>query len=100
MNWNRSEFYALSVGRLADRIAGAGELQRNLPNKEDIRLSTAKVKQLQEQLNRLGYDTGKPDGIVGPATRRAVQQLQAARGLTADGHPDEQVFELARTDAT
>jgi len=96
MNWNRSEFYALSVGRLADRIAGAGQLQRSLPDTKEIRVATEDVIQLQRQLNQLGYNTGKPDGIIGPATRRAVQQLQAERGVIADGHPNREVLELAK----
>lgn len=31
MGWNRSEFYAIAVGHLADRIAGAGTLQNPPP---------------------------------------------------------------------
>ena len=91
MGWNRSEFYALAVGRLADRIAGGGQLASGLP--EDAGpLRRADVEGLQVALAALGYDPGKPDGIVGPATRRAVSAYQQDRGLVADGHVDEELL--------
>ena len=43
------------------------------------------VKRLQENLNTLGYNTGKPDGIFGNGTKNAVIAFQKAKGLTADG---------------
>lgn len=90
MGWNRSEFYALAVGHLADRINGAGRLKRTPPDLP--RLSLEKVRALQTQLNAAGFETGEPDGIVGPATRYAIRAFQQARGLIADGYPSEAVF--------
>ncbi len=89
MRWNRSESYALSVGRLADRIAGAGRLHTPPPEQ---RFTTVAIKTLQENLNRLGYDTGKPDGVLGPATRGAIRSFQQAEGLIADGYPSTVLF--------
>ncbi len=87
MRWNRSEFYALSVGLLADRVAGGGGLHR--PPPEDVpRLSRAQVKQLQESLTAAGFDSGGTDGILGPATRRAISAWQHANERVADGFPD------------
>lgn len=43
------------------------------------------VEDLQRQLGRLGYDTGPVDGRFGPATRAAVIDFQKRRGLSADG---------------
>jgi len=91
MGWNRSEFYALAVGRLADRIAGAGPLVSGLPDDADP-LRRADVEGLQSALAALGYDPGEPDGIVGPATRRAVSAYQQDRGLVADGHVDAELI--------
>ncbi len=91
MGWNRSEFYALAVGRLADRIAGAGPLVSGLPE-DSGPLRREDVKALQETLAAAGYDPGKPDGIVGPATRRAVSAWQRDRGLIADGHVDQELI--------
>ena len=43
------------------------------------------VKRLQENLNTLGFNTGKPDGIFGDGTKKAVIAFQKSKGLTADG---------------
>ncbi len=95
MGWNRSEFYAIAVGHLADRIAGAGRLQ-NPPPEDAPALSRANIISLQEALLQRGYEPGKPDGIMGPATRSAIRQFQAANSLVADGYPGESVLaELA-----
>jgi membrane-bound lytic murein transglycosylase B len=91
MRWNRSEFYALSVGRLADRIAGAGSLARP-PPADGLRLSRQTVMTLQGHLNQLGYDSGTPDGILGSGTRRALRAFQRDRNLVADGYPSEQII--------
>ena len=43
------------------------------------------VKQLQEYLNKLGYDCGTADGVYGAKTTAAVKTFQSAHKLTADG---------------
>jgi hypothetical protein len=43
------------------------------------------VKRLQRFLRLFGYSTGKVDGDYGPATQAAVKRFQAASKLTADG---------------
>lgn len=92
MGWNRSEFYAIAVGHLADRVAGAGGLQ-NPPPADVQALSRDAILELQRTLNERGYDSGKPDGIVGSGTRSAIRQYQASAGLVADGYPGETVLE-------
>ncbi len=98
MRWNRSEFYAISVGRLADRIAGAGGLTQP-PPEDGLRLSRDMVMTLQTQLNQLGYDTGTPDGIFGSGTRRALRAYQSANNLTADGYPSRQILDTVANSA-
>ncbi|MCZ6709652.1 MAG: lytic murein transglycosylase [Gammaproteobacteria bacterium] len=92
MGWNRSEHYALAVGRLADRIAGAGRLIRPLPD-DGVRLARADVIRLQSELNALGFALGAPDGILGPATRGALSRFQHSSGLVADGHLDQELID-------
>lgn len=92
MGWNRSEFYAIAVGHLADRVAGAGGLQ-NPPPEDMPAFSRAVIQHLQETLNARGYDSGKPDGIMGPGTRSAIRHFQASAGLVADGYPGAEVLQ-------
>lgn len=83
--WNNSNFYALAVGHLADRIAGAPPLVKAPDaSAQSMRLET--VKQAQKALNALGYSLGKADGIVGSGTRAAIRHYQSDHGLIADGH--------------
>lgn len=104
MGWNRSEYYALSVGHLADRIAGGGALHTPPPS-DDLKFSTAQLLSIQQRLAALGFDAGEPDGRLGPATRKAVSDFQRSHGMIADGHLDAQVVALiddrtaARTDS-
>jgi membrane-bound lytic murein transglycosylase B len=98
MGWNRSEFYALAVGRLADRIAGAGQLSAEPPDR-DLRMARDDVLQLQQDLNGLGFDAGEPDGIPGPATRAALGRFQLANGLIADGYVNQAAIDAVRAAA-
>ena len=87
MRWNRSEFYALSVGHLADRIAGAAALQRT-PQVDTVKITREQVRQLQEDLSTLGIDAGEADGVLGSVTRQAISRFQQKTQRIADGHLD------------
>ena len=43
------------------------------------------VGHLQTALNQLGFDCGRPDGILGQLTARALEDFQRNSGLTVDG---------------
>lgn len=43
------------------------------------------VRDLQEALNRLGFDCGAADGVFGTKTKAAVEAFQRAAGLSVDG---------------
>ena len=91
MRWNRSTSYALSVGHLADRIAGAGPLKQSIPD-DQVRLRRTDVIQMQELLIEKGFDAGAPDGLLGPTTRSALREFQISAGLVGDGFPDRKTL--------
>lgn len=82
--YNNSLAYALAVGLLADRFAGAPPLKTPWP--AETPLSLADRMTAQRALAALGFDPGQPDGVVGLGTRNALRSWQKARGLTADGY--------------
>lgn len=90
MRWNNSEFYAIAVGQLANRIAGGAGLHASLPDLP--RYSIADMANLQRKLNEKGFDVGGADGIMGPATREGIRQFQSKSGLVADGFPSPETI--------
>lgn len=82
--YNNSISYALAVGLLAKRLGGAGPLVQAWP--DDQPLSLADRTAAQTALQKLGFDPGGVDGVVGAGTRKAARGWQAARGLPADGY--------------
>lgn len=82
--YNNSSSYALAVSLLAKQIAYQGGLQQSWPKYEQP-LSKYQVKQLQQQLTNLGYDTKGVDGVIGSNTRKAFQRWQMSNGQVADG---------------
>lgn len=50
-------------------------------------IKTQELEDLQEILNQLGYNAGKPDGWFGKKTARAVMQFQKDNNLVVDGDP-------------
>lgn len=91
LRWNNSEYYGIAVGHLADRIAGQATLSKPLPELPNYTID--EMQQFQDKLNQLGFDVGKADGILGPATRKGVRGFQALKGLIADGYPSRETFE-------
>lgn len=91
MTWNLSKSYALSVGILANKLVGAKGVEL-LTNKPQHAYSVAEMKNLQSQLNTLGFETGEPDGIWGPKSRNAIRSFQLKHQLIADGYPNKEVF--------
>ena len=91
LDWNRSILYALSVAYLSDRLNGNGKLTAK--SIDEPLLSKVDVLQIQNTLNLLGYDTGTPDGMVGPKTRQATRMFQSDIGLVADGYVGYELFQ-------
>ena len=92
--YNPSTFYALTVGHLADRFTGSAAIQRMPENEQSM--SVADVKELQERLNALGFDSGEPDGRVGRRTRSAIRSFQGESDLPMDGYASIPLLEAVR----
>jgi len=93
LKWNRSAFYAIGVGHLADRLIGGGGLQKITREGDPLRRD--EVLALQESLVALGL-LKTADGIMGSGTRQAVRAFQKANGLPPDGYPDRALVAAAR----
>ena len=95
MVWNRSTFYAISVGHLADRLVGGGPII-NMPSVEERPLSRNEVIELQGLLNAQGIDAGTPDGIMGSRTRAAIRTFQEKANIPTDGYANFDLLETIR----
>lgn len=99
LNWNNAQLYAVSVGHLADRLAGGPPFATPRVDGE-VAMSRAQIVEMQELLTRLGLDTGGSDGRVGPRTREAIQLFQQRLQVPADGYPTPALLEQLRLAAT
>lgn len=82
--YNNSDFYAIGVGHLADRLGGAGPLRGTFPRDENG-LSKADRLAIQRGLKARGYDVGTVDGVTGTKTEIAIRSFQKKQGLTVTG---------------
>jgi lytic murein transglycosylase len=89
--YNQSTAYALTVGHLADRIAGAPPLAARWPA-DDLALSRAERQELQGLLTALGFDTGGHDGVIGDRTNAAIRATQRRLRMSEDGYPSAELL--------
>ena len=94
MRWNASTSYALAVGLLADRLAGAPALHAQAPRV--TRYRRADGLEIQTHLKTLGYAITRLDGVVGTESRAAIRDFQRHSGLPIDGEPDEALLHALR----
>lgn len=50
-----------------------------------VKITKSIIKKVQRELNDLGYDCGKVDGVAGKKTKKAVKAYQKDYGLSVDG---------------
>ena len=84
MRYNPAEAYALAIGHLADRLRGGGTFAQPWPRYERV-LTRDERLELQQLLERHGFDVGEPDGRLGAKTRAALRNFQARIGRVPDG---------------
>lgn len=91
LRYNAADAYALGVGRLADRIGGAGPLEASWPRGDGVLTQTERV-ELQSKLTAAGFDTKGADGMIGPNTVAAVRAFQRSVGMIPDGYASAAVL--------
>jgi lytic murein transglycosylase len=92
LRYNNSDSYALAVGLLAQRLDGGPAVQAAWP-RDLTPLTRSQLRELQAVLNQRGFESGEPDGLLGPATRAALRRYQRSAGLVADGFPTVELLD-------
>ena len=93
--YNNSTNYALGVGYLANRIAGAGPLRGSFgPDANGMTLEDRK--ELQRRLTSAGFDTQGTDGVIGPNSEAAIRAYQRSQGLAETGVPSMDMLRRIR----
>jgi lytic murein transglycosylase len=85
LKWNQSLNYSLTAAYYANRLEGAPVLNRGSPNIPKITFD--ETREVQEILQKRGYDVGRVDGVLGLKSRVAVRDMQTKLGLAPDGWP-------------
>ncbi|MEA3468932.1 MAG: lytic murein transglycosylase [Thermodesulfobacteriota bacterium] len=93
--YNNSDFYALAVGLLADRLAGKKGLVQSWPRPAGS-LSVDEKFELQELLKEKGFYSGGIDGHLGSNTKKGIKAFQQGQGMTPDGKPTQEVLKALR----
>lgn len=96
--YNMSDLYAVFVGHLADRIAGAGDFVT--PWGGTGPQKTSNIEEIQTRLTSLGYDVEKIDGKVGSNTRKVIGLYERANNLKVDCWPSDAVLDHMRRSAS
>jgi hypothetical protein len=81
---------SLGWGETSDVPADMAEEDNRLAKKHPRRTSSGgnTVRQAQQQLKTAGFDPGPADGYMGPKTRAAIRDYQAAHSLPKTGKLD------------
>jgi peptidoglycan hydrolase-like protein with peptidoglycan-binding domain len=69
------------------------------PARVPVGLGRTGIRSLQRLLNRLGYDAGRADGMIGARTRDAIRKFERAQGMEVRGRATDVVLEAARAAA-
>lgn len=92
--YNESDLYALFIGHLKDRF-GANKGFHGKWQKIGG-FTRRDVQQMQERLEKMGYNVGGADGLVGFQTRTAIGDWQLRKGRHSTCFPDSGLIRLIR----
>ncbi len=90
LKWNQSLNYSLTAAYYATRLDGAPPMNKgggNIP-----KISFEETRELQQILEKRGYDVGRIDGVLGLKSRVAIRDTQIKFGLPADGWPSSDLL--------
>lgn len=93
--YNNSDFYALAVSLLSDRLAGKEGMVQLWPRPADALFAEEKF-EVQELLQAQGFYDGAIDGDLGAGTRKGIKAFQSRVGMAPDGKPTRAVLEALR----
>jgi lytic murein transglycosylase len=93
LQWNNSLNYSLTAAYLATRIDGATAMNKgaNVP-----KITFEEQREVQQLLEKRGYDVGRVDGVLGLKTRVAIRDVQIKLGMPADGWPTAELLARLR----
>jgi hypothetical protein len=93
LQWNQSLNYSLTAAYYATRLDGAPAMSKG----GDIpKITIDEAREVQQILERRGYDVGRVDGVLGLKTRVAIRDAQIKFGLPADGWPTAELLARLR----
>ncbi len=93
--YNNSDFYALAVGLLSDRLAGKKRMVQPWPRPAGS-LSAEEKFELQELLKAKGFYSGGVDGRLGSNTKKGIVKFQTQQGIKPDGRPTQELIQALR----
>ncbi|CAK8720889.1 Lytic murein transglycosylase [Candidatus Electrothrix laxa] len=93
--YNNSDFYALAVSLLSDRLAGKQGMEQLWPRPANALFPEEKF-EVQELLQAQGFYDGAIDGDLGAGTRKGIKAFQGRAGMVPDGKPTRAVLEALR----
>jgi len=94
LKWNQSLNYSLTAGYYATRLDGAPVMNKGGPNIPKITFE--ETRELQELLQKRGYDVGRIDGVLGLKSRVAIREMQVKLNMPADGWPTAELLGALR----
>jgi lytic murein transglycosylase len=94
LRWNNSLNYSLTAAYYATRLDGAPAMNRGSANIPKIAFE--ETRELQQLLERRGYDVGRIDGVLGLKSRGAIRDVQIKFGQPADGWPTAELLDRLR----
>ncbi len=94
LKWNQSLNYSLTAAYYATRLDGAPPMSKGSGTVPKITFE--ETREVQQLLQKRGYDVGRIDGVLGLKSRVAIRDTQIKFGLPADGWPSTELLARLR----